>query len=61
MGYYDGRDIPYYWNVADEYVLFDRFFTSAGGGIVWNHMYWVLGMKRWQAVVSVLKRGTCGM
>ena len=44
MGYYDDRDIPYYWNVADEYVLFDRFFTSAGGGSVWNHMYWVAGV-----------------
>ena len=27
MGYYDDRELPYYWNVADEYVLFDRFFT----------------------------------
>ncbi|WP_392544389.1 phospholipase C [Oryzobacter telluris] len=44
MGYYDDRDIPYYWNVADQYVLFDRFFTSAGGGSVWNHMYWVAGV-----------------
>ncbi len=44
MGYYDDRDIPYYWNVADEYVLFDRFFTSAGGGSVWNHMYWIAGV-----------------
>jgi len=43
MGYYDGRDIPYYWNVADEYVLMDRFFTSARGGSVWNHLYWVTG------------------
>jgi phospholipase C len=32
MGHYDDRDIPYYWNVADEYVLFDRFFSSALGG-----------------------------
>ena len=30
MGYYDGRDLPYYWNVADQYVLFDRFFCSTG-------------------------------
>ena len=30
MGYYDGRDIPYYWNVADQYVLFDRFFALDG-------------------------------
>ena len=29
MGYYDDRDIPYYWNLADNYVLFDRFFASA--------------------------------
>lgn len=43
MGYYDGRDIPYYWNIADEYVLFDRFFSSAGGGSVWNHFFWVTG------------------
>lgn len=43
MGYYDDRDIPYYWNLADEYVLFDRFFTSIGGGSVWNHMFWVTG------------------
>jgi phospholipase C len=43
MGYYDDRDLPYYWNVADRYVLFDRFFTSAAAGSVWNHMYWVTG------------------
>ena len=43
MGYYDGRDIPYYWNLADDYVLFDRFFTSAAGGSVWNHMFWISG------------------
>ncbi len=43
MGHYDDRDIPYYWNLADEYVLFDRFFTSIGGGSVWNHMFWVSG------------------
>jgi phospholipase C len=43
MGYYDDKDIPYYWNLADNYVLFDRFFTSAAGGSVWNHMFWVTG------------------
>ncbi len=41
MGHYDDRDIPYYWNVADNYTLFDRFFTSAHGGSVSNHMFWV--------------------
>ncbi len=43
MGYYDGRDIPYYWNLADNYVLFDNFFSSARDGSGANHMYWVLG------------------
>jgi phospholipase C len=43
MGYYNGGDIPYYWNIADNFVLFDRFFTSSAGGSVSNHMYWVTG------------------
>jgi phospholipase C len=40
MGYYDARDIPYYWAVADDYVLFDRFFASSSGGTLANHMFW---------------------
>jgi phospholipase C len=43
MGYYNDKDIPYYWNIADNYVLFDRFFTSSAGGSVSNHMFWVTG------------------
>jgi phospholipase C len=43
MAYYDDRDLPYYWNIADEYVLFDRFFSSSHGGSVTNHMYRVTG------------------
>jgi phospholipase C len=39
MGYYDERDIPYYWNLADHYVLFDRFFSSSPTGSFVNHMY----------------------
>ena len=39
MGYYDGTDLTYYWNLADNYVLFDRFFSSDGNGSVENHMY----------------------
>jgi phospholipase C len=41
MGYYDGSDIPFYWNLADQYVLFDRFFSSAQDGSFANHMYWI--------------------
>jgi phospholipase C len=43
MGYYDDRDIPYYWNLADNYVLFDHFFSSARDGSGANHMFWVGG------------------
>ncbi len=43
MGYYDDRDIPYYYNVADNYVLFDRFFSSARAGSRTNHVFWVTG------------------
>ena len=41
MGYYDDRDLPYYWNIADRYVLFDRFFSSSNSGSLENHMFWV--------------------
>src|SRR3954454_6262089 len=43
LRYRDGRDIPYYWNLADQYVLYDRFFSSAGAGSFLNHVYWVTG------------------
>ena len=43
MGYYDDRDLPYYWNLVDEYVLFDHFFSSDHGGSFANHMFWVSG------------------
>ena len=43
MGHYDERDVPFSWNVADSYVLFDKFFSSAKGGSLQNHMYSVSG------------------
>ena len=41
LGYYDQRDIPFYWNVAGNYVLFDRFFSSAPVGVRLNRFWWV--------------------
>jgi phospholipase C len=41
MGYYDGAELPFYWNMADRYALFDHFFSSALGGSFINHVYWV--------------------
>ena len=39
LAYYDSRDIPFAWNLARQYVLFDHFFASARGGSPWNHMF----------------------
>jgi phospholipase C len=41
LGYYDGRDLAAYWELARQYVLADRFFSSAQGGSSINHQYWV--------------------
>ena len=43
MGYYDRRELPFHWSVADQYVLFDRFFSAAVEGGAADHMYWVAG------------------
>jgi len=39
MGYYDGSDLPEYYNLASQYVLAQRFFSSAWGSSAINHMY----------------------
>lgn len=41
MGYYDRRDLANYWDLADNYVLFDKFFSSTRLGIGANRSYWV--------------------
>jgi phospholipase C len=43
MGYYDGNDIPYYWDYASHYVLADNFFSSMLGPTFPNHLYIVSG------------------
>jgi|GEM_PF-864630 len=41
FGYYDGSDIPYYWGLAENYTLFDNYFTSVMGPSLPNHLYLV--------------------
>jgi phospholipase C len=41
FGYYDQGDIPYYWGLAQDYTLFDNYFTSEMGPSLPNHMYLV--------------------
>ncbi|HTJ67564.1 MAG TPA: alkaline phosphatase family protein [Actinospica sp.] len=43
MGYYDRTDLPTSWAAADQYVLFDRFFSDAAFGTVANRSYWISG------------------
>jgi phospholipase C len=43
FGYYDATDIPYYWDLARNYTLFDNYFTSAMGPSLPNHLYLVAG------------------
>ena len=52
MGYYDDRDLPYYWNLADEFVLFDHMFSSDHGGSFANHMFWVSGQQGGSSVTT---------
>ncbi len=34
MGYFNGADLPYYWNLADRFTLYDHFFAvSQAGGL----------------------------
>lgn len=39
MGYYDDRDIPYYWKFASEYALAQRFFSPSMRSDVVNSLY----------------------
>jgi phospholipase C len=41
MGYYNATQLPFYWEAAQNYVLFDHFFSSAQYGIRNNRSYWV--------------------
>ena len=43
FGYYNQTDIPYYWSLAQNYTLFDNYFTSAMGPSLPNHLYLVAG------------------
>ena len=39
MGYYNGSDIPYYWDYASRFVLMDNYFSSVMGPSLPNHLY----------------------
>jgi phospholipase C len=41
LGHFDDSDVPFYWNLADQYVLFDNYFSSAHTGSITNRMFWI--------------------
>lgn len=43
MGHYDQQQLPAYWRAAQQYVLFDQFFSSTQEGPRVNRSYWVSG------------------
>lgn len=43
MGYFNPDLIPYYWDYASQYVLFDNWFTSYMGPSLPNHIYLLAG------------------
>ena len=43
MGYYDSRDVPYYWNYASRFALLDNYFSSVMGPSLPNHLYLIAG------------------
>ena len=45
LGYYDGNDIPFYWQLADEFVLADNWFSSVLGPSFPNHLYMFAGTR----------------
>ncbi len=45
MGYYDGTDIPNYWDYAKRFVLLDNFYSSLMGPSLPNHLYIMSGQS----------------
>ena len=43
MGYLDGSDLPYYWNLASRFTLFDHFYASSQAGSLPNRLVAISG------------------
>jgi phospholipase C len=43
LGHYDRRTVDDYWQLAENYVLFDQLFSAALGGSADNHLFLVAG------------------
>ncbi len=43
MGHFNGSDLPYYWNLADRFTLFDHFYAASQAGPLPNRLVAVAG------------------
>lgn len=57
MGYYDHRELPYYWDYASKFVLMDNFFSSEMGPSLPNHLYLIAGQSG--ELTENTQGGTC--
>ncbi|MCC6547825.1 phospholipase C, phosphocholine-specific [Candidatus Sumerlaeota bacterium] len=60
MGYYDRRDIPFYYSLADAFTICDQHFCSSITGTVPNRLYFMTGTVRDQQAVDsppILRNG----
>jgi phospholipase C len=57
MSYYDNKTIPYYWDLAKQYVLADNFYSSVLRYSLPNHWYAVAGQAPATSVFYAFSRG----
>ena len=58
LGYYTREDLPGYYHLADEYVLFDHFFQAMSGGSTGNALYLVAGRSAFSSKILEGKVGS---
>ncbi|MGH7013042.1 MAG: alkaline phosphatase family protein [Stellaceae bacterium] len=58
LGYYTRADLPDYYRLADEYVLFDHFFQAMSGGSTSNALYLVAARSAAWSKAPAAKMGS---
>ncbi|MGH6991421.1 MAG: alkaline phosphatase family protein, partial [Stellaceae bacterium] len=58
LGYYTRADLPDYYRLADEYVLFDHFFQAMSGGSTGNALYLVAARSAVWSKAPAAKMGS---
>jgi phospholipase C len=58
LGFYTRQDLPDYYHLADEYVLFDHFFQAMSGGSTGNALYLVAARSAVSSKAPPEKRGS---